>query len=135
MPFAIFRDDFIFNYIDNTGVYGCMGDSLYYYKCKSRCFSLEHCNSSEIEELDFLTTYRVLIQRGCTPRFVKNLIVNRIKQLKIWLYSKSVEQHLYLWLYINAAIMGLTNIDNISNMVYNKEESVILYNKILTFFL
>jgi hypothetical protein len=84
--------------------------------------------------IDFLTSYNIMIQRGCTPTFVKNFIVNKIKNLKLSLYSKGVSSFTYLWLYANAAVLGFTDMNNILNITYNKEHSFELYNNLLNYF-
>jgi hypothetical protein len=95
----------------------------------------KYYKGDDVEELDFLTTYKILLQRGCTPTFVKTLIIKRIKQLNLSLYSKTVSKFTYLWLYTNAAVLGFTNINNVTSTLYDKKDSLLLYHKILDHFL
>jgi hypothetical protein len=129
-PFVIMIDNISICYVTNTNI-EIYSISSITHKVIHSCQVLRLYDYSQV---DYLTYYNLLIQRGCTPKFVKNLIVNNIKLCQLELYSKSVKKYTYLWLYANAAILGFTDIAGIVQD-YDRQYSFELYHKILNYFM
>lgn len=98
--------------------------------------SYQHSMLRECPESDLLAIYSILLEREpFQPNIAKDNVLNILNRKKLYKYAPNHKAYYYIWLYMNAVILNLRDLDKMK--IYDidfLEECTILHNDIVNYF-